>query len=149
MLGFLRQLFSYDEWAIARSLSSIDPTVESKAKLLLSHILLAEKIWLTRLRGDDSSAIPTFEEYSIDDCREMAAELHQRYVEFIESLSETDLDRSLTYKNTKGVEFSTPIREILTHVGLHGVYHRGQIAWLVREGGGTAINTDYITFTRI
>jgi uncharacterized damage-inducible protein DinB len=149
MLGFLRQLFTYDEWAIARSLSSIDQSAESKAKLLLSHILLAEKIWLTRLRGDDSSAIPTFEEYSIDECREMAAELHREYVAFIDSLSELDLDRPITYRNTSGVEFSTPIREILTHVGLHGAYHRGQIAWLVREGGNTAINTDYIAFTRV
>jgi len=148
MLEFLKKLFAYDEWAIARSLGSIDPSVESKAKLLLSHILLAEKIWLTRLHGEDSSSIPTFEEYSVDKCREMAAELHRGYVEFIESLSESDLSRLVTYKNTKGEEFTTAIGEILTHVGLHGVYHRGQIAWLVREGGGTAVDTDFIIFTR-
>lgn len=149
MLDFFRQLFSYDEWAIDRSLSSIDPAAESKAKLLLSHILLAEKIWLMRLNGEDSSAVPTFEEFSFEECQRMAEELHSGYVKFIGSLSESDLDRIVIYKNTKGVEFSTPIREILTHVGLHCVYHRGQIAWLVRENGGTAVNTDFITFTRI
>lgn len=149
MLEFLKKLFAYDEWAIARSLGSIDPSDASKARLLLSHILLAEKIWLTRLRGQDSSAIPTFEEYSIDECREMAEELHRGYADFIEGLSETDLTRPLTYKNTRGDEFTTPIGEILTHVGLHGIYHRGQISWLVRESGGTAVNTDYITFTRL
>jgi uncharacterized damage-inducible protein DinB len=149
MLDLFRRLLSYDEWAIRRSLGSIDGSSESKAKLLLSHILLAEKIWLTRLNGSDSSGIPTFEEFPIEECERMTAELQQGYVEFIDSLSESDLDRSITYKNTKGDEFSTPIREILTHVGLHGAYHRGQIAWLVREGGDTAINTDFITFTRI
>ena len=149
MLDFFRKLFSYDEWAINRSLGSIDPVAESKAKLLLSHILLAEKVWLTRLQGADSSTIPIFREFSIDECKKTAADLNRGYIEFIDSLSEADLDRSITYKNTKGDEFSTPIREILTHVGLHGVYHRGQIAWLVRESGDTAINTDFITFTRI
>ncbi|MGH9820108.1 MAG: DinB family protein [Pyrinomonadaceae bacterium] len=149
MLDYFRRLFAYDEWAIARSLGSIDGSVESEAKLLLSHILLAEKIWLVRLSGKDSSTVRTFEQLPINECEKMAADIHQWYVEFIDSLAEPDLDRPITYKNTKGVEFSTPIREILTHVGLHGVYHRGQIAWLVREGGGTAINTDFITFTRI
>jgi uncharacterized damage-inducible protein DinB len=120
MLDFFRTLFSYDEWAISRSLGSIDGSSESKAKLLLSHILLAEKIWLTRPNGEDSSAIPTFQEFQIDECQKMAAELHRGYLEFIDSLSEADLDRSITYKNTKSDEFSTPIREVLTHVGLHG-----------------------------
>lgn len=149
MLDFFRKLFTYDEWAVARSLGTIDGEFESKAKLLLSHILLAEKIWLTRLNGQDSSGIPTFQEFPIGDCEKMAADVHRGYMEFIDSLSENDLDSSITYKNTKGEEFSTPIREVLSHVGLHGVYHRGQIAWLVREGGGAAVNTDYITFARI
>ena len=149
MLDFFRTLFSYDEWAISRSLSSIQGASESKAKLLLSHILLAEKIWLTRLNGKDSSAIPTFHEFPIEECQKMAAELHRGYVEFIDSLSDADLDKPIAYKNTKGEEFSTSIREILTHVGLHGAYHRGQIAWLVREGGNTAVSTDFITYTRL
>jgi uncharacterized damage-inducible protein DinB len=148
MLDFYRKLFSYDEWAIARSLGTIDPVTESQAKLL-SHILLAEKIWLMRLRGEDPSSVPTFQEFSLEECRRMADELHAGYVDFIDSLTPNDLERSITYKNTKGDEFTTPINEVLTHVGLHGAYHRGQIAWLVREGGGTAINTDFITFTRI
>ena len=149
MLDFFRKLFSYDEWAIGRSLGLIDASSASKAKLLLSHILLAERIWLTRLNGNDSAGIPTFEEFPVEECERMVSELHRGYIKFIHSLSESDLNRSITYKNTKGEEFSTPIHEILTHVGLHSAYHRGQIAWLVREGGDTAINTDFITFTRI
>jgi uncharacterized damage-inducible protein DinB len=41
------------------------------------------------------------------------------------------------------------VKDILTHVGLHGVYHRGQIALLARQGGGTAVATDYIIYTRL
>ena len=149
MLDLFRRLFSYDGWAIERSLSSIDASRRSEAALLLSHILLAEKIWLTRLRGEGSSHIPTFEDLPLDECEKMANELHRGYREFIDSLNDADLNRTTTYKNTRGEEFSTPVREVLMHVGLHGAYHRGQIAWLVREGGGTAVSTDYITFTRL
>jgi uncharacterized damage-inducible protein DinB len=33
-------------------------------------------------------------------------------------------------------------------VALHGSYHRGQIALLVRAGGSTPAPTDYIAFIR-
>jgi len=149
MLEFLHKLFTYDEWAISRSLSSLENPDNSKASLLLSHILLAEKIWLLRLNGKGSSHIPTFEGFSLAECAEMSDEIHQRYLKFLDSLSEEDLNSSITYKNTKGIEFQTPIKDILTHVGLHAVYHRGQIALLVRENGGQAVDTDFITFTRL
>lgn len=149
MLEFLRKLFDYDAWAIGRSLSSLENSENSQAQSLLAHVLLAEKIWLAGLNGEDSSSIPTFEEFSLGECNRMSDELHQAYLKFLDSLEEKDLHSAITYKNTKGVEFSTPIKDILAHVGLHGVYHRGQIALLIKENGGAAVNTDYITFTRL
>lgn len=149
MLEFLHKLFSYDEWAISRSLDSLENSDNSKARLLLSHILLAEQIWLLRLSGGDSSQIPTFEEFSLAECVRMSDEIHKSYLKFLDALTEDDLDSSIIYKNTKGLEFQTSIKDVLTHVGLHAVYHRGQIALLIRENGGEAVNTDFITFTRL
>jgi uncharacterized damage-inducible protein DinB len=37
---------------------------------------------------------------------------------------------------------------MLTHVTLHGAYHRGQIAASIRAGGDTPTATDYIAFIR-
>jgi uncharacterized damage-inducible protein DinB len=79
----------------------------------------------------------------------MSDELHREYLAYIDSLTESGLDTLVSYKNTKGAAFQTSIKDILTHVGLHGVYHRGQVALLVRQGGGTAAPTDYIIFTRV
>jgi len=31
---------------------------------------------------------------------------------------------------------------------MHGCYHRGQVAMLIRDGGGTPAPTDYIAFVR-
>jgi uncharacterized damage-inducible protein DinB len=148
-LDLLRQLFSYDKWAIRQSLSSFENESNAKAHLMLSHILAAEKIWLLRLKGDDSSSIATFQELSLDECVKLSDELHQNYEKLLDSLTKKDLESLITYKNTKGIEFQTPIKDILFHIGLHSVYHRGQIALLVRENGGKAVNTDYITFTRL
>ena len=149
MLETLEKLFRYDEWAIGRSLDSLEDLTDSKALELLSHILLSEKIWLVRLKGEDSSQIPKDRQISFAECLEMTAELHRAYLEFLDSLVEADLENLITYKNTKGIEFQTSIKDILLHVAMHGIYHRGQIALLVRGGGGQAVNTDYITFTRL
>jgi len=149
MKEFLYKLFTYDEWAVGRSLSSLRKTVNPEAQLMLSHILSAERIWMTRLRGQDSSGIPVFEEFSLEECARLSDELHREYLEYIDSSAESGLNKLVTYKNTKGLEFQTPVKDILTHVGLHSVYHRGQVALLVRRDGGTAVDTDYITFTRL
>lgn len=148
MKEFLYKLFTYDEWAVGRSLSSLQGQVNPEAQLMLSHILSAENIWMTRLRGQDSSGIPVFEEFSLEKCARMSDELHREYLEYIDSLAESDLDTLINYKNTQGIAFQTSVKDILTHVGLHGVYHRGQVALLVRQCGGTAAPTDYIIFTR-
>lgn len=149
MLEFLRNLLAYDKWAIDRSLATIQAPLNSRAQLMLSHILLAEKIWLTRLRGEDSSAINVFEELPLDECLRLSGELSSAYLSYIDSLAEVDLDKIVCYKTIKGDPFQTSNKDILTHGGIHGAYHRGQIAMLVRDGGGNAIGTDFILFTRV
>lgn len=149
MKEFLRNLFVYDEWAIDRSLSSLKEPANSRAQSMLSHILLAEKIWLARLKGEDSSSIPVFEELPLDECVRLANELNAAYLAFIDSLAESDIESLIEYKDTRGNAFTTSIEDILTHVAIHSAYHRGQIAMLVRDGGGEPVGTDYIGFTRI
>lgn len=149
MKEHLRRLFTYDEWAIGQSLATLKEPANPEAQTMLSHILAAEKVWMMRLRGEDSSGVALFEPYSLEECGRLSDDLHRKYLEYIDLLDEADLENLITYKNTRGVEFQTPIGEILTHVALHGVYHRGQIALLVRQGGGKAVGTDYIIYTRI
>jgi uncharacterized damage-inducible protein DinB len=58
------------------------------------------------------------------------------------------LAREIDYRNSTGTQFRNTVSDILTHVVLHGSYHRGQIARLTREAGGTPAVTDYIAFVR-
>jgi uncharacterized damage-inducible protein DinB len=51
------------------------------------------------------------------------------------------------YKNLSRKEFLST-RDILTHVAMHGTYHRGQIAAALRAADITPPNTDFITFVR-
>lgn len=149
MLETLRKIFEYDVWALDRSIETVKASDQRKAVDLIAHILLAERIWLLRLKGEDSSAVAPFQDLSLEQAIQLASDIHKQFAEYLRSLTEIDLLSQVTYKNTKGVEFTTSVLDILLHVGFHSTYHRGQTAWLVRDGGGTAVNTDYITFTRL
>ena len=146
----IRRLFSFDGWATGRVFDSLKTASSEnhKADRLVAHLLVAEKVWMLRLHGEDTSAINLSPELSITECERLAHENRQAYAAFLDSLKEERLDSVVTYKNSKGIEFSTSVSDILTHVALHGTYHRGQIAAAVRSEGDVPVNTDYITFVR-
>jgi len=58
------------------------------------------------------------------------------------------LQKPIAYKNSAGDQFTSTIEDILTHVTMHGAYHRGQIAASIRASGDTPTATDYIAFIR-
>jgi uncharacterized damage-inducible protein DinB len=150
MLETIRELNAYSGWANARILTAVSASSRhhQKALHLLAHLLVAEGIWLLRLKGEDTSAINKSPELLLAECENLANENQKEYTRLLGSLSEDDLDSLATYRNFKGTEFHTPVGEILMHVALHGTYHRGQIAIAMREEGGIPVDTDFITFSR-
>ncbi len=138
--------FDHAQWANRRILNIVD--VHPRAAMLLNHILAAEQIWITRLEGGDSSALAVFPTLSSAVRVALIEENARRYRTFIDGLAETDFDRMVSYATTKGVKFETSIHDILTHVSLHGMYHRGQIAMTARDAGGEPVGTDFILFVR-
>jgi len=147
----LRQLFAYNEWANRRALDSLkNPSnYNPQALRALTHLFLAEKIWLVRLlRDEDSTGFNFWPELSLEECEALAAENRKGYAALFERLTEDSLDSMASYKNSKGVAYHTSYRDILTHVAFHSGYHRGQVAMAVRAAGGTPAYTDYIGFIR-
>lgn len=148
MLELIRRLFAYDAWANARALGALKDAQSQTALAPLAHLLMSEKIWLMRLGGEDTSAVNKSPELSHAECGSLAEEMRAGYESYISSLSEDGLASPLTYRNFKGVEFRTPVGEILTHVAMHGTYHRGQVAKALRAEGHAPADTDFITFVR-
>lgn len=58
------------------------------------------------------------------------------------------LQHEVEYHTSNGATFRNSVADILTHVALHGSYHRGQIALVTREAGPTPVPTDYIVRAR-
>ncbi|HKY03343.1 MAG TPA: DinB family protein [Blastocatellia bacterium] len=147
----LRDLFDYNEWANRRMIAALKALPEPPVKALraLVHLLIAEKTWLRRLKEDlDSTGYDFWPELGLRECEALADETARSYREFLDGLTEERLDSVATYKNSKGIEYQTSYRDILTHVETHSAYHRGQVATGIRAEGGEPANTDYIVFVR-
>ncbi|WP_223068326.1 DinB family protein [Paenibacillus caui] len=143
------RMFEHAAWAnqqILQALQSISRQPE-KVVTLFAHVLSAEKVWLTRLCEQDSSKMAIWPEFSLAECEKLLAENQAGYAAFLEQITEQDLMKSVAYRSSKGQEFHNSIQDILTHVSLHGSYHRGQISACLRSEGFEPVNTDYIVFT--
>ena len=149
MLDEIKRLFEYENWALEQDFATLDGVTNDQALAMLAHLLAAKQIWLVRLNARDSSSLKTHPLLSLSECRILSEDLNAGYENFISSLDDVGLNSTISYKNTKGQEFTTSIGDILLHVAFHSAYHRGQIALLLRENGDTAVNTDFISFTRL
>jgi len=148
-MDHLRRLIEHMAWADERVLQSLRSCkVPLPAAIgLYSHVLGSEHTWLTRVTGE-SPSIAVWPEMSLDDCERIAAQNARALHDLVGSLTAADLSRPVTYRNTAGTEFTTGLEDILLHVALHGSYHRGQVAALLRSAGDTPSPTDYIQWIR-
>jgi uncharacterized damage-inducible protein DinB len=146
----LRDLFEYNDWANRRILGLFyaQPNPVEKPLNLLAHLLTAEEIWLLRLRGQDTVGVDNFPQLTVSQCEILVNEHRQAFAEYLAEFERRGFDSALTYRNLRGTEFTSSVRDILTHIALHGTYHRGQIALALRAAGIVPVNTDFITFAR-
>lgn len=145
----LERLFAHLRWADDQVQEALEAAPEPPARAveLYAHVLGAELVWLDRVQGAPQS-VAVWPQTDLAGCRELARLSRRRYQAFLAELSPRDLPRLIHYANSAGEEFDTPLEEILLHVALHGAYHRGQVALLLRDAGAVPAATDYIAFVR-
>ena len=145
----LRRLYAHLRWADDRALESLRaaPSALAPALELMAHILGAEHVWLARL-NQRSPAIAVWPDLSLEACAELAAATHREFESLLVTLDDENLGREEPYTNSAGQHFRSTVLDILLQVALHGAYHRGQVAQLLRQAGSTPIPTDYIAFVR-
>jgi len=149
MLEQIQRLFTYDEWANREVLTALQKleVPPPRSVKLLAHIVSAERAWLERLRLEKQT-YPVWPDFTLEQCKLEADELPRRWKAYLASLKEDGLSGSLTYKNTKGENWTSQKQDILMHVVLHSAYHRGQIAVDMRAAGFTPAYTDFIHAVR-
>ena len=149
MKDHFTRLFQHLEWADARVLESLRSAQnpQKRGLELYSHILGSEHVWLSRIR-ETTKRVDVWPVLTLDECESIARENVVAFTELLSRLTPDLLEKPITYRNSAGDQFTSAIEDILTHVAMHGSYHRGQIAASLRAGGDSPSPTDYIAFVR-
>lgn len=145
----LQRQFAYEFWANseeAKVLAQLSPPPAAAVRAR-AHIIGAGWVWADRLQKHPQR-LAVWPEISLAECDAQLQELEAAWRAILGSLTESGLQDTCSYKNSKGEAWESNIQDILTHVLLHSAYHRGQIAFELRRLGSTPAYTDYIHAVR-
>jgi len=148
-LDHLGRLYAHLRWADALTVRSLREAEHAPARALelLAHVVAVAEVWLSRIEGRPAS-VPVWPQLDLDGCERVAAPTHEELARLRASLDEAGLARLVHYRNSAGLEFDSRVDDILLHVAMHGAWHRGQIATLLRAAGDEPAPSDYIAFVR-
>jgi uncharacterized damage-inducible protein DinB len=113
----------------------------------MGHIVGAGALWLARLH-EVPPTMAVWPELSLEECAAEVERLAASWPRYLETLGPDDLGESVGYRNSLGEYWTSTVGDILTHVTMHGGYHRAQIAAAIRGRGGTPAYTDFIHAAR-
>ncbi len=153
-----RRWFDYEKDTHRKVLASFDTVPEEglrsqpfqKALNSLAHIVAGRRMWLHRLEPSSfdrpANLFPT--DATLADIRAELAIMEQDWSDYFGRLDEAELGRTFEYMTSEGAPFRNVVVNVLTQLYGHSLYHRGQIASLVRTAGGEPAKTDFIFWTR-
>jgi uncharacterized damage-inducible protein DinB len=120
-----------------------------KALNIFGHMIAAREMWLSRL---DASAAPPANLFPQDaklaELPRQLEAMERGWAGYFDRLDEAELARVVSYRTSQGESYRSAVLDILTQLYGHSLYHRGQIASLVRAADGTPAMTEFIFWTR-
>lgn len=138
----------YHPWAFRRLFAQVDSLAEEdyltdcglsfgSVHGTLNHLLLVDRLWRTRCRGERFQMRGLDEELVAERAALKDAILQEcvEWQRFLTDLPVSRFQEDLDYVNSKGEPATLPFASVVLHVFNHGTHHRGQIsAALTRMG---------------
>lgn len=141
-------MLAHLRWADERTAAAVDTIpLDATVQRIWSHLLAAEATWLARIEGSDP-AVAVWPGLDPAACRALMQRNH-RGIDALSSHVASMAEQRVAYLNSRGERFTNTVAEILYHVCMHGMYHRGQVMLKVRDLGGTPEATDLIAYFRL
>ena len=152
-----RRWFAYEKDSHRTVLASFETVPEGgrgsepfqKAVNTVGHIVAARRIWLHRLDPSIQGPAIVFPMgLTLPDLLTELELMERDWSGYVQRLDEPEIERIIVYRRTEGQWFRCVVADVLTHLHGHSLYHRGQIATLVRAAGGQPAETDFIFWSR-
>jgi uncharacterized damage-inducible protein DinB len=156
--SYVQRLARYNRWqnenlyGVADALSDAERRRERGAFFgsihgTLSHLLWADRIWMSRFAGTPRPAGGIPESVSLyDDWGELKREraaFDGVIVDWADKLDDDAVAGDLTwFSNAVKAEVSRPKWLLLTHMFNHQTHHRGQVHCMLTQAGGKPGDTD-------
>lgn len=104
---------------------------------LLNHILLGDRIWMSRFEGEGCTTPPLaailYDDFPALRCARV--EEDARIERFFGGADADALDRPLAYTNSRGQDYVDRLPVAAIHLFNHQTHHRGQIHVMLTDAG--------------
>jgi uncharacterized damage-inducible protein DinB len=148
MNDVLLNLMQHMRWADGLVADALEQDPSPDTARLFAHIASVEHLWHARIQGETAS-YAVWPSLTVAESRSLAATYAGVYEDLVRSADADALDRRVHYRNSAGKEFHSSVRDIVTHVAMHGSHHRGQILQRLRAAGQEPPYVDFIQFARL
>ena len=146
MKDFFKELIEYTHIyndKVIDSLTSVNFPTEKSIRLI-NHTINAHEVWNSRITKEYAEVGG----WDIRDLNNLKEINRLNYVNSLYIIETSDFNTIINYKNSKGIQFTNTIRDILFHIVNHSTYHRGQIATDCKTHEISPLVTDYIFYKR-
>ena len=118
-----------------RDRKQIRPAFFTSIHGTLNHILVGDRIWMTRFQGQDiaSTGLNAILYEDFQQLQEVRQLEDAKIEMFFENLDEQFLKTSIRYKNNAGNIHEDPVLLLITHFFNHQTHHRGQVHDLLTQ----------------
>lgn len=151
-----RHWYDYERDCNAKVIAMVESVPEdrrgsdafTKAVGKASHIIAARHMWMHRLGESDDRPENPFPTMTVVELPGYTARVEALWTAYLARVTEDQVVADIEWVGPDGKRRRAPLANVLTQIFGHAWYHRGQIAMLVKEAGGTPMDTDYIYWDR-
>lgn len=147
-------LFRHMEWADATTWTAVLGSGSARADAIvmerLHHVHQVQRIYVDMWRGAPSRGRELATFGSLAEVRDWARDGYRDLAAFTATLSDAALERDVTFPWADelvkwfGQARSATLAETVQQVAMHSSHHRGQLATMIRQHGGTPPLVDLI-----
>jgi uncharacterized damage-inducible protein DinB len=153
LLERYRALYDYEKDCTQKMLAMLGSIPEAsrrearfqQAVTLASHLADCRENWLERMNSEGQREVAWWDtQCDLATLTPRFAALDSRWTDYLTHLTENQLAQNFEFTESGEESFRLPIAVQVEQLAGHAAYHRGQIALLVDQLGGSIVDTDYV-----